>query len=314
MKLQEEKEALVQLEYNAKRSPSAIKASSDTELHGRLEAMLRTIKQALQKGSDLLSLVPNAKLEARVLMSHVLDMPHARLIIEEDRPLSKTENLKYFKAIRRRAKREPSAYITRNKEFFGEKFLVNKNVLIPRPETETLVEAIFEDLEPSSRCNMLELGVGSGCIAITLLKALPNAKITAVDISQAAVKVARQNAKLHEVATQLSLLESNWYEKVRGKFAIIYSNPPYVSKSAKLEPEISYEPKEALFAEDLKSYQHIAARAREFLSNQGHVYVEIPKNKEGAISEIFARNKMLLVESYKDLSGVIRCLKFKLLC
>jgi release factor glutamine methyltransferase len=275
---------------------------------------MTTIKEALQKGSALLSFIPGAHFEARVLMCHILNMPHAKVIIEEERPLAEAEKDKYFKAIYRRAKGEPSAYITRTREFFGRNFLVNKNVLVPRLDTETLVEAIIEDLEPSSNCNMLELGVGSGCIAITLLKAFPHAKITAVDISQAAIRVARQNAKLHEVTKQLSFLKSNWYEKVRGKFAIIYSNPPYISKLSKLQLELSYEPQIALFAEKkgLESYYQIAAKAEEFLSNDGCLYVEIPKNKEGTISKIFAQNKMLLSKSYKDLSGTVRCLKFKL--
>lgn len=176
---------------------------------------------------------------------------------------------------------EPIQYITGHTEFYGMTFQVNKNVLIPRPETEELVEWIIEDSDKSKKLDILDIGTGSGCIAISLAKDLPEAKVFAIDISEEALKIARMNAEANDVSVEFQnkdILETN---SLNQQFDVIVSNPPYVRELEKssMHPNVlEHEPKQALYVEDSNAlifYHKITQLAKEYLSKDGLLYFEI---------------------------------------
>lgn len=269
----------------------------------------QTVQEALVAGSKKLAHLESPRLEAKALMAHVLHTSSNELVILHNILLTKKMQNKYESLVERRAKGEPFAYIVGTKEFFGLPFYVNKAVLIPRPDTETIVELLLKTLQLDTSCRLLELGTGSGCISISLLKHLSKATALATDLSRSALKIAHKNSMLHKVEGRLSLAHCNWYKGITGKFDLIISNPPYVNRLDSLEPELRFEPKMALFTKGLSSYKHIAAGVRKHLNPEGKVYVEIGHNMQEAVSRIFELNALKLTQVYNDLSGKVRYLE-----
>ena len=184
------------------------------------------------------------RLDAELLLAHVLGLDRLALYLNFDKPLTSKEVDEYRRLIGRRGQRIPLAYLTGQKEFYSLPLNVAPEVLIPRPETEFVVEKVLELLEPGRPAQILELGTGSGAIAIALACQDPDFQITAADISPAALQVARANAERLEVAGQITFLESDLFAKVSGRFRVICSNPPYIKRSElpKLAPEVACEP------------------------------------------------------------------------
>jgi len=307
---------------------------------------MKNVFEVLKEAESFLSSagVGGAKASAEVLLSAVMKIPRAKLPLMRDKQLTEEENNQFNSFIARRAKREPVAYILGSCEFMGFEFAVNKNVLIPRPETELLVEEVLRHCERSRCCHpvgkrdprlikmdsdmellsclsaehrndkwsVLDLCTGSGCIAVSFAKLGKFEKITASDISEEALSLAKQNADLNDVKNVKFVL-SDMFENLSGnKFDIIVSNPPYVSSAEyeNLEPElVKYEPKIALETKDagLFFYKQIAQNAVKFLNDNGFVFVELNANKSKQIKEIFKDFKD--VEIIKDYSGLDRILK-----
>jgi release factor glutamine methyltransferase len=236
------------------------------------------------------------------------------LALDRERELSEAEEEKLNAALQRLRQHEPIQYITGKTEFYGLSFSVNKNVLIPRPETEELVEWILEDCKHQEQLNILDIGTGSGCIAISLAKNLPNSKVTAFDISDEAIKVAQGNAELNEVEVAFLKKDILAVDFLSGKFDIIVSNPPYVRELEKKDMQrnvLEHEPATALYVKDedpLLFYRKIADLADQNLVPKGKLYFEINQYL-GKETEVLLTEKNFQTRLKKDIFGVDRMLR-----
>jgi release factor glutamine methyltransferase len=251
-----------------------------------------------------------------ILAEEFLGMNRLEMALNPEKELTKDQLQQFLDARERLQKHEPVQYITGKTEFFGLQFGVNKNVLIPRPETEELVEWILMDLQQQKgkTLEILDIGTGSGCIATSLAKNLPQAKISAMDISSAALKVARENALKNEV--EVAFLEQDILktERLQKKYDVIVSNPPYVRELEKKEMQknvLDFEPSSALYVKDanpLLFYEKITALAAGALQPSGKLYFEINQYL-GKETEELLRKKDFLTSLKKDIFGVDRMLK-----
>ncbi len=248
-----------------------------------------------------------------ILSLEYLNMSRLEIALDPQRELSGEEQAKLKTALQRLEEHEPIQYITGNTEFFGLTFQVNKNVLIPRPETEELLEWMIKDLN-GKNLNILDIGTGSGCIAISLAKNLPEAKVTAVDISPPALEVARSNAQRNEVQVEFLELDILAADSFSEKFDIIVSNPPYVRELEKEQMQrnvLEHEPETALYVKDedpLLFYRKITALAAESLPSGGIVYFEINQYL-GKETEALLKQKNFQTTLKKDIFGAERMLK-----
>ncbi len=259
--------------------------------------------------------VEEARVNAELLLAGILDCKRLDLYLKFDQPLSEKEISKYREFIARRGKFEPLQYILGKVEFFGIPLKVNNSVLIPRPETELLVETILEDVEENQSIRVLDIGCGSGNISLALADKLNNPEITGIDISQSAISLAKENAELLGLSgkvefKQIDIFE-NVIEKLEWKFDIIVSNPPYVKISdyETLQPEIKdFEPKTAVtdFADGFSFYKRISEIANDLLKGKGKVYFEIAEGQSETVGQILEKNKFLNIKIIKDLSGIDR--------
>ena len=260
--------------------------------------------------------VESPRLTIELLLAHLLKKKRLDLYLEFERELDEATLAKLRELVKRRAGGEPLQYITGETEFCGLKFMVDKRVLIPRPETELLVEVVLERLKgrapapPTQHPTVLDVGTGSGCIAITLAKKLPDAEISAWDISPEALEVARGNAALHQVEKKVRFFESDLLEKLSSSFVAeaIVSNPPYIADGelAKLPKEVrGFEPVRALAAgeDGLKVIRRLVMNARRALSPSGFVALEIGAGQRDAVEGIFGQQGYRVAEVVKDLQG-----------
>lgn len=259
-----------------------------------------THRTSVRDGSRFLSSagIENARLDAEVLLRHVMGIEKAQLYLRMDEATNSQVEHQFWELLRRRARREPVAYITGRKEFWSLDFYVTPDVLIPRPETELLVDAVLEQMcqRLKSRPKIIDLGTGSGVIAVCLAKELPEARISAVDISGAALQVAGANAERHGVADRIRFLHGDLFAPLaeeQERFDLAVANPPYVRSGdvTKLEPEIrEWEPVVALDGggDGLDVYRRIARQCRSHLTATGHVLVEIADAMGPAAVQIFA--------------------------
>ncbi|WP_375331127.1 peptide chain release factor N(5)-glutamine methyltransferase [Candidatus Tisiphia endosymbiont of Oplodontha viridula] len=253
--------------------------------------------------------IKSANLESRILMQHVTGKSIEYLLARSEERLTEAKQIIFKNLVNRRILLEPIAYIIGYKEFYGYQFIIDNKVLIPRQDTEVLVDAILSDIKTNAELAILELGTGSGCIALSLLLEMPNSNVIATDISNEAIAIARQNAIKHKVSDRFKIINSNWFENLeKQKFDIIVSNPPYISfdDTIYMSPEtLQYEPHLALFAEDngLASYYIIAKEAKGFLKQNGKLFLEIGFNQLAAVTEIFVSYGYTVKQVYKDLEG-----------
>jgi len=272
----------------------------------------KTVLKILNKSIDQLKKynIENPQLNAELIISHVLDMNKANLYLNSKDILDNEKSDIIEQFIIRRTKHEPLQYILGETEFYGCKIKVNPDVLIPRPETELLVEKLVQENVNS----ILEIGTGSGAIAIALAKQMKNVQIEATDISEKALNTARQNAELNNVS--INFIQSDIFENIKNKYDIIVSNPPYISKKEydNLAPEIKdYEPEISLLAkeEGLFYYKKILANAKDYLTEKGKIYFEIGYNQAEKIKEIAKENGFDEINVFKDLNGFDRIVMIK---
>jgi len=252
-----------------------------------------------------------------LLMESYLGMNRLDFALKPGKEISLEEKEKFESAIHKLSLHEPIQYIIGETEFFGLKFKVNKNVLIPRPETEELVQWILDDVVESmkpSNLKILDIGTGSGCIAISLAKHLPNAEIFALDISEKAITTARENAALNKVNVNFIQADILNLETLTGKFDLIVSNPPYVRELEKVEMHrnvLENEPELALYVKDtdpLIFYGIITKLAQAGLQKNGNLYFEINQYLANETEEIL-KNSSFKTELKKDIFGNYRMLR-----
>jgi release factor glutamine methyltransferase len=236
---------------------------------------------------------PDAARDATMLLLHALGLTRAELLANPDRPLTPAQQSAYEDLIQRRLTHEPIQYILGEQEFYGLALRVTPAVLIPRPETELLVEAVLAALDPNAALRILDIGTGSGAIAIALATHLPQARITATDISPAALEVARANAARHNLSARILFVESDLLSALdpAETFDAIVSNPPYVPTAdrATLHPQVrDHEPTTALFAglDGLDVYRRLIPQARAALAPNGLLALEIGHNQRDPIATL----------------------------
>ena len=253
-----------------------------------------------------------ASRDAEFLLLHTLGMSRATLLAYPERELTADQQMAYEGNVARRLTHEPIQYITGQQEFYGLTMKVTPAVLIPRPETELLVEAVLGLLHADAPLRIVDIGTGSGAIAIALAVHLPHAKITALDVSTAALAVAEDNAREHRVADRIRFLQSDLLSAVGAGVAVfdaIVSNPPYVAEADRntLHPEVrDYEPASALFAGEsgLDIYRRLIPAALAALKPSGLLALEIGQGQEAAIGDLLERWKN--VSFLKDLQSIPR--------
>lgn len=254
--------------------------------------------------------------DAEVLLRHVLQVDRTRLYRDLDKQISRQEQEQYQKLLERRARGEPVAYLTGFREFMSLEIAVGPEVLIPRPETELLVEIILNDMRPfTGQPRIADVGTGSGAIAVSLAYYLPEAKVWAVDISPAALKVAEQNARKHGVAPRLAFLEGDLLtalpEDLNGGLDWVAANLPYIpcGEIPHLQPEVAlYEPRLALDGgpDGLEIYRRLIPQAWKYLKPGGKLIMEMGWDQGQALAGIPADGDWQAVEIVKDYAGLDR--------
>jgi release factor glutamine methyltransferase len=270
-----------------------------------------TVLEVVQKTTDFLAGkgVESARLNAELLIGHALGLKRMQLYLQFERVLAEAELEKIRPLVKRRSQREPLQYILGDTEWAGVKLKVDKRALIPRPETELLVELVVERLAaPPTR--ILDLGTGAGAIALALAKRYENAAVTAVDASEDALALAAENAVALGCADRMNLVKSNWYESLRADepYDVIVSNPPYLTaeETAAAEPEVRvHEPVSALTAaeEGLADLRVIIAGAGERLAPGGLLALETGIAQHAELVRCLEGAGFVAVESRQDLTG-----------
>ena len=257
-----------------------------------------TIKQALTKGTIILKSnnIESPKLKARLLLQYVLNKKREQLIIYDNEQITQNQEKAYMQNLEKLVKGTPLQHITNSQEFMKMNFYVNNNVLIPRPDTEILVEEVIKIAKEYANPVILDLCTGSGAIAVSLAKYIPNAKVYASDISKKALEVAKINAKNNEVENKIEFLESNLFEKIKNlKFDIIVSNPPYIRTEVieSLDAEVKQEPMIALDGgeDGLKFYKEIVEQAYPYLKLGSYLCFEIGYDQKIDVIEIIENSK-----------------------
>jgi release factor glutamine methyltransferase len=270
------------------------------------------LKQALAEARGLLvdNGVEDAPLEGELLLRHALGMSRSHLYLHLDRELSPQHEEIYRSFVERRLQGEPSAYITGHREFYGLDFLLDRNVLIPRPESELLVEKAVELARCPEIATVVDVGTGCGAIAISLAVNLPGVKIHATDLSAAALGVARENARRHGVDDRLRFIQGDMLEPVTEPVDLILANMPYVRRS-ELAPQgpLSFEPSLALDGgpDGLEKIRILCRQAAEKLSMGGSLLLEIGDRQAGAVRDILHNVfTSASVEVIRDLAGIER--------
>ena len=255
--------------------------------------------------------IAEARREASSLMAFVLEKDAAFLIAHADDALAANQKMLFESCVRRRAAHEPFQYIVGHQEFYGLDFDVTPDVLIPRPETEILVECAIDILSGLDDQRFLEIGVGSGCITVSILNAVDSATAVGIDISEMALAVARGNAEKHRVDQRLKLQQADVFEGLSGTFDMIVSNPPYVPRDHldSLQAEVrDFEPHAALDGgrDGLAIIEQIISESPEFLGSDGILLVEIGFDQAAKVGEFFESNIWHQPEFLADLQGVPR--------
>jgi release factor glutamine methyltransferase len=273
-----------------------------------------SISNAILEGAQVLrtASVAEARRESGSLLAHAIGRDRTFVVTHADEPLE-TEAIKTFrKLIGRRAAGEPLQYLTGHQEFFKLDFEVTPDVLIPRPETELVVEILLELLKDDLDPFIADIGTGSGCVAISLLHERRDAHGIATDISPDALRIARRNADRHGVSERLAVIESDCFSKVNAgrSFSLIASNPPYIrdDEMETLPREVGYEPRTALAGgpDGLDIIRRLLREAAPFLRSGGHFIFEIGFGQNGAVEQLINREVWELTETRPDLQDIAR--------
>jgi release factor glutamine methyltransferase len=269
-----------------------------------------TVLEGIQKSAEFLSKkgVDTPRLQAELLLAHVLKLARMKLYLNFERPLAPAEVDALRELVQRRGRREPLQHIVGSISFCGLEITVNRNVLVPRPETELLAEqgwTFLSTLNPQPS-TALDFGTGSGCLAVALAVKCPDATVHAVDISEPALQVAKQNAEHHHVTDRIQFLQGDGFNALPAgsQFDLIISNPPYIpaAEIETLQPEVrDYDPRAALDggADGLDFYRRFADQTPPFLKSDGRLLLEFGDGQSDSIKKIF-ENQNWIVEAIRE--------------
>ena len=276
---------------------------------------MTNLQQVLNKASGKLKIknIKSFRLDSELLLAKTLGISREEVLLNLDKKINQSDIKKYDFYVNLRNQYKPISQIINYKFFWKYKFFVNKDVLIPRPETELIIEKILKILPKKSEKNILEIGTGSGCIAISLIKERPNCRIVAIDKSLKAIKVARKNAEIHQVGKKVNFLNIDIDKYLGNKYDLIVSNPPYIKNSELLSLDRDvrlYEPKIALSGgfSGLETFFKIINKCKKLLKKNGTLVLEIGERQGIELKKNLETNEFNQIKIYKDLSGKDRCL------
>ena len=271
------------------------------------------ILETIKLGSKLLRKreICSHILDSEILLSNVLNKSREKILVNLDQKLNSRNILKFKKYIRRRSKYEPVAYILGEKEFWSKKFIVNKDTLIPRPETELLVEKLVK-LFKGKKISILDIGTGSGCIILSLLSNLEKSVGLGVDVSNKAILIANKNAKRHELSNRVKFLNKSFESIFSKKFDLIVSNPPYIERKniKNLSEDIKrFEPIMALDGghDGLDLIKKVIYKSKRILKIKGTLALEIGNEQIKKVSKILIDNNFRIIHVIKDYKNNVRC-------
>jgi len=273
-----------------------------------IQTVLNQASQILDNSSNTLS-----KLDSEILLSEVIKKNRQYLILNSNEELKK-ENIKSFNyLVKRRKKGEPIAYLINRKEFWKQNFYINQNVLIPRPDTELLVEETLKLFNVNSKLNMLDIGTGSGCILLSILNERRNFFGTGIDISKKAINVARFNAKMYQLSNRVKFYNSDVDKFLIGKYDLILSNPPYIRQQDLKYLEIDvkdFEPKLALDGgkDGFSKIKKVISKTAMLLKRNGRFILEIGFGQKNRILNILKQNNFFINKVLKDYGKNDRCI------
>ena len=267
---------------------------------------IKNIMRDLSVKLSKVSLSPD--LDSEILLMKALRVSRAYLHTYNDKVISESKKKLIEELVNRRMNKEPIAYILGKKEFWSRDFYINQHTLIPRPESEMLVELIIQTNSRKKISCILELGTGCGCISVSIAKELSHSQIVSTDICAKALEVANKNAQ-HYGVNNISFIKSDWFNELDNqKFDCIVSNPPYIRKDDPYLSELIFEPSKALISGDdgLEAIEIIASNAMDYLSSEGQIFIEHGKDQEREIQKIFELNNWKDIICYRDLGGLPR--------
>ena len=257
--------------------------------------------------------IRNPSLDSEIILSNILKINRDKLLLNLDKTIRNSEITKFNNLIDRRKKREPVAYILGNKNFWKSNFKVNKDVLIPRPETEHLVEEVLNIIPKNASFNVLDIGTGSGCIIISIILERKKSRGVAIDISKKALYIAKYNAKMQHIQNRIKFVNSNIDKFSLGKYDLIISNPPYIInyKISYLDDDVKlYEPKVALDGgvDGYSEIKNVVKKSTELIKTKGKLIIEIGDKQLNFTKEILRRNGFYINKIVKDLAEKNRCI------
>ena len=271
--------------------------------------------KVISQGVNILKkkLIKNPFLDCEMLLSKTLKIKRENLLLNLDMKIKKDEIKQFKKLINRRKKKEPIAYILGYKSFWKSNFKVNKNVLIPRPETEHIVEEVLKIIPKLGSYNILDIGTGSGCLIISIILERQKSYGTAIDISKNALNIAKYNAKIQHIENRINFVNSNIDKFLRGKYDLIISNPPYIKnyKINYLDDDVKlYEPKVALNGgvDGFSKIKKVVEKSSRLLKTKGKLVLEIDDKQKNITNKILKKNGFYTNKIVKDLAKKYRCI------
>ncbi|WP_037493888.1 peptide chain release factor N(5)-glutamine methyltransferase [Sneathiella glossodoripedis] len=273
------------------------------------------VDEAVRKATEDLSQtgIVNPRQDARILLGYIVEDREV-LYRSPERTLSPHEETKFFQLIQRRKNREPVSHLIEHREFYGLPFRVTSDVLDPRADSETLVDAVLKEKASQQEAfRLLDLGTGSGCLSLSILAQRENAKAVAVDISENALEVAAENARSLELSDRIEFVKGPWFANVSGKFDVILSNPPYIPTAdiEGLEPEVRiHEPSLALDGGDsgFRCYDEILDQITDYASSECYVIFEMGMGQHATLRSKMMKAGITGIEYHKDLASIVRCI------
>ena len=273
------------------------------------------INLAINEGSKILKskFIPNPLLDSEILMAKTINKNRNYILLNSSYPINKNDLNNFYKLIEQRSLGKPVAYLTKKKSFWNSEFFITKDVLIPRPDTELVVENILRLTKQKSKINLLDIGVGSGCIVVSILKERENFRATGIDLSKKCLFISKKNAIAHKVNSRLKLYKSDVDKFNLGKYDLIVSNPPYIKTFdlKYLERDVAeFEPRLALNGglDGLSEIRKVINKTSELIKKNGKFILEIGFDQKNKVINLLNREGFYINDTLKDLANNDRCI------
>ena len=273
------------------------------------------INLAINEGSKILKskFIPNPLLDAEILMAKTINKDRNYILLNSSNPINKNDLNNFYKLIEQRSLGNPVSYLTKIKSFWNSEFFITKDILIPRPDTELVVENILRLTKQKSKINILDIGVGSGCIIVSILKERENFRGTGIDLSKKCLIISKKNAIAHKVSSRLKLYKSDVDKFNLGKYDLIVSNPPYIKTSniKYLDREVAkFEPKLALDGglDGLSEIRKVIKKSSELIKKNGKFILEIGFDQKNKVINLLNKEGFYINSAQKDFANNDRCI------